>query len=59
MITRKMIQILLCGSFLQKIKKDKWNGTLHGEFDSQVGILNVVPCLANISETNLIFIHDE
>jgi hypothetical protein len=59
MIIRKMIQILLYGNFLPKIKKDRWNGILPGEFDFQVGISNVVPCLVNIYETNLIYIHDE
>jgi hypothetical protein len=59
MITKKMPQISLYGNSLLKTKKDRWNEIHHDEYDSQVGILNVVPCLANISETNLIFIHDE
>jgi hypothetical protein len=54
-----MIQILLYGNFLLKIKKDKWSGILHGEFDSPVGILNVAQCPVNIFENNLIFTHDE
>jgi hypothetical protein len=48
MIIRKMIQISLYGNSLQRIKKGRWNGILHGEFDFQDGISNVVPCPANI-----------
>jgi hypothetical protein len=59
MIRKKMIQILLYENSLPKIKKDKWNGILLGEFDSHDDILNVAQCLVNIYENNLIFIHDE
>jgi hypothetical protein len=54
-----MIQILPYENSLLKIKKDKWNGILHGEFDFQDGTSNVAPCPVNISENSLIFIHDE
>jgi hypothetical protein len=59
MTTKKIQQISLYGSSHQRIKKDKWNENLLGEFDSHDGISNVVPCLVNIYETNLIYILDE
>jgi hypothetical protein len=34
---KKIKQILRCGNFLQKIKKDKWSGTVLGEYDFLVG----------------------
>jgi len=48
MTIKRILQTSLYGNFLQKTKKGKWNGILHGEFDFQVGILNVVLCLENI-----------
>jgi hypothetical protein len=41
------LQILHYGNFHQQIKKDKWNGIVLGEFDSQDGILNVGQCPEN------------
>jgi hypothetical protein len=59
MTIKRMLQTSLYGNFLQKTKKGKWNGILHGEFDSLVGTLNVVQCLANIFENSLISTLDE
>jgi len=56
---KRILQTSLYGNFLQKTKKGKWNGILLGEFDSQVGTLNVVQCPANIFENSLIFTLDE
>ena len=54
-----ILQILHYGNSLPKIRKDKWNGTVLGEFDSLDGILNVVQCLGNIYENILTYIIDE
>jgi hypothetical protein len=38
MLEKEIFLILLYGNFLQKMKKDKWNGILLDEFDFLDGI---------------------